>query len=231
MGIQKLVGPRGGKRRVRHPGNGAYAGLGRGWRKGIISDTVSLKWKHERERRCVAEVSEKSQVLPPAKQTEESKIWWRNIPVATVAEGSRRGVDVKKGSQARGFPAQLVERSPAEAAVEMGVHIGAVDTQTFVSDNKLRKGNLLEEEDRVSEVQGKCWECRFGLFARSKPTVKCCRSSVDRSLSDSQYGYGHTACNYWDDVRFTGDRIIAMSKFAKAVRNHKKRKCETQLLE
>ena len=224
--IPKLVGPRGGKPRVRHPGNGAYAGLGRGWRKGIISDTVTSKWKHERERRRVAEVSEESQVLPPAQQTAASQVQSSSAP---VAKGSRRGVDVK-GSQARRFPAQLVERSPAEAAVEIGVHIGAVDTQTFMSDNKLGKGSLLEEEDRMSELQGKCWECQFGLLARSKPTVKRCRSSVDRSLSDSQYGYGHTACNYWDDVRFTGDRIVAMSKFAKAVSVHKKRKCETQLL-
>ena len=165
-------------------------------------------------------------MLPPAQQTAASQVQSSSAP---IAEGSRRGVDVK-GSQARGFPAQLVDRSPAAAAVETGAQIGAVEAQTFMSDNKLSKGSLLEEEDRMCELQGKCWECQFGLLARSKPTVKRCRSSVDRSLSDSQYGYGHTACNYWDDVRFTGDRIIAMSKFAKAVSVHKKRKRETQLL-
>jgi len=61
--------------------------------------------------------------------------------------------------------------------------------------------NAKARKSEASFLQDKCWECKFGEFARRKNGRNQCRSTPGQGTKGAM---GHTACDWQDDPRHTG---------------------------
>jgi hypothetical protein len=72
-----------------------------------------------------------------------------------------------------------------------------------------------DKKGKEYALNDKCYECKFGQFARRKNSPKQCRSSAGSAVKGAM---GHTECNWQDDVRTTSvmSELEAPKKVIKA---------------
>ena len=138
----------------------------------------------------------------------------------------------KRESMATGvIPGDPVKGKPARPSTET-TSLGVSDDDFQIGDKKEVLGSVAEYYDDGESIntvygprngeqqdqrdginfQSLCWECRFGEYARFKPTFERCRLPFWNVVCESsktvtkKYGLGHTDCDYFEDERFSGDR-------------------------
>ena len=138
----------------------------------------------------------------------------RSAPVATAdAIASNHGAHSRHVICQATSDKEPISAEPLLAKQHASVVKAVANSQFGASSKMMEQDHCPGAEKAICSLNGfmgKCWECKFGKFSKRMNSAERCRGPSDVLLNHSKKrGLAHTGCDYWDDERFTGDRVAA----------------------